>query len=111
MLKNRRQFIGLVVAMVVAVMGMLQSSSEALAKGGGNQPRIEGVLVSMNVASRTANVRLQNNTVRSVSIPAAAKVERNGVRVTLAAFKVNDRVQARYAADGVTVVKFEGVGP
>ena len=111
MLKNRRQFIIIAISAVLAVASFVQMSTVVVAKDGGNQPRLEGVLVSMNSVARTAVVRLQNNTLRSISIPIAAKVERNGVRVSLAAFKANDRVQARYSATGATVVKFEGVGP
>ena len=74
------------------------------------QTRVEGKLAGVNVAARIVTVRLQNGTTRALTIPTTAKVERNGVRASLSAFKVNDSVQARLLVDGVTVIKFEGVG-
>ena len=111
MFQNRRGF--LVALFAVATMfGMSMLQSQAFAfggGGGGREPRVEGILVA--VSGNVVSVRTQNGVVRTLAIPAAAKVERNGVRVPLTAFKINDRVQARFTANGATVVKFEGVGP
>ncbi len=52
--------------------------------------------------------RIQGGRLVTVSVPASIKIERNGVRATLAAFKAGDRVQARFLNNATT--KFEGVG-
>ncbi|MEQ1828736.1 MAG: hypothetical protein ABL921_22425 [Pirellula sp.] len=77
--------------------------------GGVREPRLEGTLVAVNAPM--VSVRTRNGTVRIIAIPPTAKIERNDVRATLAAFKIGDRVQARFTLNGATVTKFEGVGP
>ncbi len=82
-------------------------TSPAHAKG----PQVSGTLVAMNINARRATVRTQKNGNVIVSIPVAAKVERNGVHVGLKAFQAGDQVQAKFDAAGAIVMKFEAVGP
>ncbi len=94
--------------------GMVPSTTYAgggKGSGGSNAPRetrLEGTLVSTNLLASQAVVRIQGGRLVTVSVPASIKIERNGVRATLAAFKAGDRVQARFLNNATT--KFEGVG-
>lgn len=109
---NRRRFLATSMAAAIAFVSMVSLTAQpSMAKNGGRQPRLEGTLVSVNLATSTVSVRRQNGVVVSLFIPANAKIERNDLHATLGAFKVGDKVQARFAADGTTVIKFEGVGP
>lgn len=111
MSQDRRKFLVSVLGALLAIAGLFSfAAGNASAKGGGNQPRLEGTLVAKNVAARRMTVRLQGGATRVLVIPATAKVERNGVTASLNAFKIGDRVQARFTADGLTVIKFEGTG-
>jgi hypothetical protein len=56
-------------------------------------------------------VRKTNGQIVSIFIPTTAKIERNDFKTALSAFKVNEAVQARFAANGTTVIKFKGLGP
>lgn len=109
MIQNRRKFTMLLVALVAAVFS-LGTVSKSYASGGGAQPRLEGVLVKPIGADRVASVRRTNGQIVTIYVPTTAKVERNGVKVQLNAFKKGDRVQARFTSDGATVIKFEGTG-
>ena len=111
MSNSRRKFLVGCFGALLAIAGLASfAGSQVIAKDP-PQTRVEGRLVAKNVAARRMSVRLQNGTSRVLTIPATAKVERNGVTVGLNAFKINDAVQARLLVDGVTVIKFEGVGP
>lgn len=97
-------------ALGFALIGAVTLVQPALADGGGAKaPRLEGILVS--VSSPSVTIRLQNRATQTITIVATTKIERNGRAASLAAFKSGDRVQARFAANGSSVVKFEGVGP
>jgi hypothetical protein len=111
MLKARRRFSILLVVCLASLFSLTayHSADAGTGGGGGRQARLEGILVSP-IAGSVARIRLQNGSIVSQSIPSTAKIERNDVHVTLRAFKAGDRVQVRYAANGVTVVKFEGTG-
>ncbi len=109
-----QKFRNVVLLAIVAAMffGASQMTSPAFADrggGGAREPRLEGTLVAVNAPM--VSVRSRNGTVRIIAIPPTAKIERNDVRATLAAFKIGDRVQARFTLNGATVTKFEGVGP
>ena len=92
-----------------ALIGSTTLIQPALADGGGAKaPRLEGLLAS--VSSPSVTIRLQNVAMRTLTIVATTKIERNGRTASLAAFKSGDRVQARFTASGSSVVKFEGVG-
>ncbi len=109
MSQNRRKFFVGLFGALLALAGLVSfSSSLAIAKD--PAPRLEGRLTGINVPGRRVAVRLQNGTSRTLLIPAAAKVERNGIEVSLSAFKIGDAVQARFTVNGATVTKFEGVG-
>lgn len=87
----------------------------ALARNSGNDDgvragRVEGFAVRINVSTRLVVVELRNGGIRRLSVPTTAKVERNNVHATLAAFALGDFVQARLNASGV-VTKIEAAGP
>lgn len=107
---NRRSLLVVAMTGLFAACMSLVSTSAAFAKGGVKEPRVEGTLASVNVVSSQVTITLQGGATRTLTIPATAKIERNGVPATLASFKKGDRVQARFTADGSTVVKFEGTG-
>ncbi len=105
---QRRQWLAVAASALLVFCGLAAVDTKfAQAK----DPQIEGTLAGVNVAARTVAIRRVNNTVVAVVIPATAKIERNGVTVGLAAFKLGDRVQAKFNAAGTVVVKFQGVGP
>lgn len=110
MFQNRRKFSMILLALVASLFSLGTVSKLQAGGGGGSQPRLEGILVKPIDADRVASVRRTNGTVVTVYVPTTAKIERNGVTVQLNSFKANDRVQARFTADGSTVVKFEGTG-
>ena len=111
MSNSRRNFLTSVFGALLAIAGLVSFAANQVEAKDPPQTRVEGTLAAKNVTARRMSVRLQNGTIRVLTIPAAAKIERNGVKVGLNAFKINDRVQARLLVDGVTVIKFEGVGP
>lgn len=111
MSNNRRTFLVGCLGALLAIAGLVSFTASEVQAKDPPQTRVEGTLAAKNVAARRVSVRLQNGNVRVLFIPATAKIERNGVTVGLNAFKTNDRVQARLLLDGVTVIKFEGVGP
>lgn len=105
---QRRNFLTLAVAAIMTVFGVAAFDVKpALAKA----PQVSGSLVSMDVAARRATIHTQKDGNVTVRIPISAKVERNGVHVSLNAFKVGDKVQAKFDAAGTVIIKFEGVGP
>lgn len=109
MLRNRRTFSWMLLALFASLFSFTaMQSSEAARRP--REPRIEGVLSQTIGVDRIARVVLRNGQTVSLFIPATAKVERNNLQVGLSAFKAGDRVQARFTADGLTVIKFEGVG-
>jgi hypothetical protein len=111
MFQNRRNFVVMLLALVASVFSSNAIQSSKAFAGGNKALRLEGRLVSKIGSDHIASVRKSNGQIVSISIPTTAKIERNGVTVALTAFKVNDVVQARFAANGTTIVKFEGVGP
>lgn len=111
MSNSRRKFLAGVLGALLAIAGLASFAAEQLQAKDPPQTRVEGTLAGKNVAARRMSVRLQNGNLRVLSIPANAKIERNGVKVGLNAFKIDDRVQARLLVNGVTVIKFEGTGP
>lgn len=111
MSNNRRKFLASVFGALLAIAGLASFVASEVQAKDPPQTRVEGSLAGKNVPARRMSVRLQNGNLRVLTIPATAKVERNGVPVGLNAFKIDDRVQARLLVDGVTVIKFEGTGP
>ena len=107
---NRKSFLVSCLTMVFAMSASLMiMSSEAYAKSAKNEVRLEGTLVAKNVAAGLLSIRKQGGAIVKVTVPASAKVERNDVHSTIAAFKIGDFVQTR-SVNG-TVVKAEAVGP
>ena len=105
---QRRNFLTLAVVAIMTIVGLAAFDVKpAQAKS----PQVSGTLVAKNVAARKVTIHTQNNANVILTIPIAAKVERNGVHVSLSAFKTGDKVQAKYNAAGTVIIKFEGVGP
>lgn len=102
------------VAVVLALTAVASLAPFAYAdrgpgNGGANETRVEGTITAVNVTAGSVVITTQGGTAITVPTIAATKIERNGVRVTLAAFKVGDRGQARIT-NGVAT-KLEAVGP
>jgi hypothetical protein len=101
------------VAVVVALAAFTLTPSVAVASGpdngGSTETRVEGTVSSVNAASGTLVITTRGGTEVTVTTTSSTKIERNGVRVTLAAFKVGDRGQARVTAGLAT--KAEATGP
>lgn len=106
MLSRRQSFFAILSAAMLGVLAL--TATPALAKSGG---RVEGNLVMVDASISNVVVATRGGNQVVLYIPGSAKVERNGARASLSAFKLGDRVQARLGTDGTTVVKFEGVGP
>jgi hypothetical protein len=74
----------------------------------GTVTRIEGTIVAVDTAGRTVTLRRGSSTVL-IRLTTTAKVERNDIGTTLAAFKVGDFGQARLGSDGLAF-KMEAIG-
>lgn len=110
-MNQRRQFFIAFFGFCFALIG-IQSATPAAGGSGNNQEiRIEGTLVAINLPMSKVSIRTAQGAIVVVSIQAATKVERNGVRARLAAFKAGDRAQARIARASGLTTKFEAVGP
>lgn len=101
----------------VAMLGLFVLNAEVLAdkgKGkGGNasktdQAKIEGTITAVGPASVT--IRTRSGVVRTVTVNAATKVERNDLHVALSAFKVGDRGEALFNTTTMIASKVEAVG-
>lgn len=103
----------------VAMLGLFVFNAEVLAdkgkgKGkGGNasktdQAKIEGTITAVGPASVT--IRTRSGVVRTVTVNAATKVERNDLHVALSAFKVGDRGEALFNTTTMIASKVEAVG-
>lgn len=109
MLKKIAVVVCMAMAAVVVVSAVMPSV--ACAKETAKALKVEGRLVSVNTATDTVTIQSGAQVV-AVIANAQTKIERNGRRVTLAAFKAGDRVQAVLAATGGSVAtKIEAVGP
>lgn len=103
-------------AVVAALVVTLSFTAPVLASGKGSggaqqgELRVEGSITAVNAAAGTVTIRTQSGASVTVTTNAATKIERNGVHATLAAFKIGDRGQARYAAGGLAS-KVEATGP
>lgn len=108
LLKKFAVAVGMAMAGVVIVSSVMPNVASAkVAKS----LKVEGRLVSVNTATGTVTVKSGTQVV-AVIANAQTKIERNGRRVTLAAFKAGDRVQAILAATGGSIAtKIEAVGP
>jgi len=73
------------------------------------ESRVEGSATAVNAAAGTVTVQPQSGAAVTVKAGTKTKLERNGKGVTLAAFKVGDKVEARVGADGVAT-KLEATG-
>jgi hypothetical protein len=72
--------------------------------------KIEGTIIAVNAGAGQVTFRFQNGTTRTVSLAAGAKVERNDLSTTLAAFKIGDHGEAILDATGLAL-KIEAEGP
>jgi hypothetical protein len=78
---------------------------------GTNQPRslkVEGVITALGPSSVTISSGRQ---VVTVGVSSATKLERNGARVPLSAFRVGDKAQAIYDPKTNLASKVEAVSP
>jgi hypothetical protein len=81
----------------------IQAGGSGSGGGGGRvqgELRLEGTITAVNPAAGTVTIRTQAGAAITVTTSAMTKIERNGVQVGLAAFKIGDRGQARYVAGG-----------
>lgn len=92
------------VALALAAAPTPTFAGERGSGGGQQEQRVEGLVTAVNAAGGTVTI---GATV--VKVGPGTKIERNGVRVPLSAFKVGDRGQARIT-NGVAT-KVEAVGP
>jgi len=108
LLKKFAVVVGMAMAGAVIVSAVMPNVASAkVAKS----LKVEGRLVSVNTATGTVSIQSGAQVV-AVIANAQTKIERNGRRVTLAAFKAGDRVQAILAATGGSIAtKIEAVGP
>jgi hypothetical protein len=96
-------------AVLFTALLALQSSS-AIAKDGVRG--VEGALVSVNAAAGTLNIRVRRSQTVEIATNPTTKIERNDRRATLAAFKLGDRVEAKFLTTaGSVAFKVEAVGP
>jgi hypothetical protein len=72
--------------------------------------KLEGTVTAVNAGAGQVTIRLQNGTTRTVAQAAGAKVERNDLSTTLAAFKIGDRGEAIIGTNGLAL-KVEAEGP
>lgn len=79
--------------------------------GGGNQQvKVEGILTGGNAAAGQVVITTAGGANLTILVGPTTRVERNGVRVPLAAFQLGDRVQAVTNLAG-QASKIEAVGP
>ena len=96
---------------VLAVALMLATPSVTIASGGvqAGETKVEGTVTAVDAANLKVSIKQQNGTTVVVQAAGGTKIERNGVRVPLSAFKVGDRGQAIISANGIAR-KLEAVG-
>lgn len=69
---------------------------------GGRENRVEGTIRAINIAAGTVSI---GATV--IATNSSTKIERNGIRVTLASFRIGDRGQARLVTGTNLATKLE----
>jgi hypothetical protein len=72
--------------------------------------KVEGTIIGVNAGAGQVTIRLQNGTARTVALAPGAKVERNDVTATLAAFRIGDIGEAILGTNGLAL-KVEASGP
>lgn len=101
---------GVALALVAALLHV--NASLARAKDGGALVGIEGSLTAVDLTAATVTIRTRRGQFAVIATSAATKIERNDRRATLAAFKLGDRVEAKFASStGNVALKVEAVGP
>lgn len=97
---------------IVAIVGAtLATSADASTERGGNKAnKVEGKIVSVDVANLKVTIKTQAGALVSVQANAATKIERNGFHSTLAAFKVGDVGQAVLNPTTKIATKIEATG-
>jgi hypothetical protein len=103
-------------ALVVAALALTLVSLAAVEAGPGkgrggntNEARVEGAVTA--VTANSVTITTVGGRSVTVGVTAATKVERNGFRVPLSAFRIGDRGQARFNAVTFVASKVEAVGP
>jgi hypothetical protein len=109
---RRLWIITVAVALATGLLAATPATEAASGPGGGGvagEARVEGTITAITLNSVTIT------TVRgvpvSVAVVPATKIERNGVRTTLAGLRLGDRGQARYFLATGVAFKVESVGP
>lgn len=106
-----RRFVGSMLAIVVGIAMFQLSGQVAEAAKGKKEVRVEGKLVNVDLTSGVLTIQTKAGNV-FIGVNAATKIERNGFKATLAQFKLNDFVQARFAtAITEPALKVEAKGP
>lgn len=77
--------------------------------GGQQQLKAQGIIVGVNPVTGQVAIALRNGQTIFVVAGPTTKIERNGVRVSLYAFKLGDRGQALFAPNGAAS-KIEAIG-
>jgi Ca2+-binding RTX toxin-like protein len=78
-------------------------------QGGDQLTRVEGTITGIDLGTSRVTIRTQSGRLVDVTAGPNTKIERNDVHVTLAAFRVGDRAEARFDAQRATV-KIEAEG-
>jgi uncharacterized lipoprotein YehR (DUF1307 family) len=75
-------------------------------RGGNKANRVKGRINGIDVVAGTVTIGT-----RIVRTNSSTKIERNGIRVPLAAFRVGDRGQARLVTNSMLATKVEATTP
>ena len=108
----RIAFLAAVTALFAAGPAGARPESESGRRGGNDArdrtDRVEGTLAAVSGTSLTVTAR--GNRSVNIAFNAATRLERNGRRVTISAFQIGDRIEARLGTGGVAT-KIEATGP
>ena len=89
----------------------LEAGEDDNGSGGGNQTgstQVEGIITE--VTADSVSIRQQNGNIVTVLVDGNTKIERNDLHVSLNAFQVGDRGEARFNATSMLASKVEAVG-
>jgi Ca2+-binding RTX toxin-like protein len=71
--------------------------------GGGEVTQVEGIITAIDLNASKVTIRTQSGRLVDVTAGPNTKIERNDVEVTLAAFQVGDRGEAKFDTQGATI--------
>ena len=88
----------------------MTADNEGGTSGSDGRQRVEGLITAIDLANNKVTIRTWSGQSVEVAVAPTTKIERNDLHVTLAAFKVGDRGEARFDASGFTLkIEAEGV--